>query len=87
MHILWMMLIGLVAGALAKLIVPGKDGHSIFLTMLLGIVGAFVAGWFGHAVGWYSQPGQGPGLIASTLGAVVVLAVYHLVARRNQAIT
>ena len=79
MHILWMLIIGLVVGALAKLIMPGKDPGGVIVTMLLGIAGSFVAGWIGHAVGWYKTGNEGPGIIASVIGAVLILAVYRLV--------
>lgn len=77
LHILWMCLIGLVAGALAKLIMPGKDPGGIIVTMLLGIAGSLVAGFLGRTLGWY-QPGQAAGLIMSVVGAILLLAVYRL---------
>jgi len=77
LHLLWMCIIGLVAGALAKLIMPGKDPGGIIVTMLLGIAGSLVAGYLGRAVGWY-QAGQGAGLIMSVVGAIVLLAIYRL---------
>ena len=82
LHFLWMCIIGLVAGALAKLIMPGKDPGGIFITMLLGIAGSLVAGFLGRALGWY-QPGQSAGLIMSVVGAILLLAVYHLIKRRS----
>lgn len=78
MGILWTLLIGLVAGALAKFIMPGRDPGGILVTMLLGVAGAFVAGFLGRAVGWYSEVGDSPGLIASVIGAIVLLGVYRL---------
>jgi uncharacterized membrane protein YeaQ/YmgE (transglycosylase-associated protein family) len=80
LHIVWMCLIGLVAGALAKLIMPGKDPGGIIVTMLLGIAGSLVAGFLGRALGWY-QAGQGAGLIMSVVGAILLLAVYRLLKR------
>jgi len=80
LHILWMCLIGLVAGALAKLIMPGKDPGGIIVTMLLGIAGSLVAGFLGRALGWY-QAGQRAGLIMSVVGAILLLAVYRLLKR------
>ncbi|MEN6601619.1 MAG: GlsB/YeaQ/YmgE family stress response membrane protein [Bryobacteraceae bacterium] len=77
MHLLWMCIIGLVAGALAKLIMPGKDPGGIIVTMLLGIAGSLVAGYLGRVVGWY-QAGQGAGLIMSVIGAILLLAIYRL---------
>lgn len=83
MHFIGMLIVGLVAGGLAKLLTPGKDGGGILITMVLGIVGSFLAGFLGRAIGWYSEPGSGPGLVMSTIGALVVLAIYHLVSRRR----
>ncbi|HSW51138.1 MAG: GlsB/YeaQ/YmgE family stress response membrane protein [Bryobacteraceae bacterium] len=81
---LWMCIIGLIAGALAKWIMPGKDPGGIIVTMLLGIAGSLVAGFLGRALGLY-QPGQGAGLIMSVVGAVILLAIYRLVKRRSAA--
>lgn len=80
MHYLWMAIIGLIIGALAKLIMPGKDPGGIFITMLLGIAGSLIAGWLGRAVGWY-QKGQSAGFIASIFGAVILLGIFRLVKR------
>jgi uncharacterized membrane protein YeaQ/YmgE (transglycosylase-associated protein family) len=85
MGLLWTLLIGLVVGALAKLIMPGRDPGGFIITMLLGVAGAFIAGYLGKALGYYS-PGHGPGLIASTLGAMALLLVYRLIARRRHAV-
>ena len=82
LHFLWMCLIGLVAGAIAKLIMPGKDPGGIFITMLLGIAGSLVAGFLGRALGWYG-PDQSAGLIMSVVGAILLLAVYHMLKRRS----
>ncbi len=81
-HLLWEAIIGLIVGALAKLIMPGKDPGGIIVTMLLGIAGALLAGWIGQAVGWY-RPGQSAGFIASLIGALILLAIYHLFRRRT----
>ncbi|HEX4339726.1 MAG TPA: GlsB/YeaQ/YmgE family stress response membrane protein [Polyangiaceae bacterium] len=83
MGFIWMLIVGLIAGALAKLVMPGRQGGGIVLTMLLGVVGAFVAGALGRAAGWYHDPGDGPGIIASTVGALLVLAIYGMVTRRR----
>jgi len=80
MHILWMLVIGLIVGALAKLIMPGKDPGGIIVTMLLGVAGSFVAGFAGRMIGHYQQ-GARPGIIASILGAIVLLGVYRLYLR------
>ena len=80
LHWLWMAIIGLIIGALAKLIMPGKDPGGIFITMLLGIAGALLAGWLGRAIGWY-QEGQSAGFIASVIGALILLGIYRLAKR------
>ncbi|HZP01098.1 MAG TPA: GlsB/YeaQ/YmgE family stress response membrane protein [Terriglobia bacterium] len=77
LHVLWMCIIGLVAGTLAKLVTPGKDPGGIVVTMLLGIAGSLVAGYLGRALGWY-QAGQGAGLIMSVVGAIILLVIYRL---------
>jgi uncharacterized membrane protein YeaQ/YmgE (transglycosylase-associated protein family) len=82
MHILWIIIIGFVAGIIARILAPGPNNPAGFiLTTVLGIVGAFVATFIGQAVGWY-RPDQGAGLIGAVIGALVVLFVWHrLVAR------
>lgn len=82
LHLLWMAIIGLVIGALAKLIMPGRDPGGIIITMLLGIAGALLAGWIGRAaLGWYRE-GQPAGFIMSVIGAIVLLALYRMMRRR-----
>jgi uncharacterized membrane protein YeaQ/YmgE (transglycosylase-associated protein family) len=75
-------LIGLIAGALAKLLMPGKDPGGFIVTILLGIVGAVLAKFLGQAMGLY-RPDQSAGLIGATVGALLILAVYHLFRRRH----
>jgi uncharacterized membrane protein YeaQ/YmgE (transglycosylase-associated protein family) len=82
MHWLWVALIGLVVGAVAKLIMPGNDPGGFIVTILLGIAGSFVATWIGQAIGWY-QTGQSAGFLMSVFGALIILGVYHLVRRRS----
>jgi uncharacterized membrane protein YeaQ/YmgE (transglycosylase-associated protein family) len=83
MSILWTILIGFVAGVLAKLITPGKNEPKGFiLTTILGIVGAFVATYLGQALGWY-RADEGAGLIGATVGAVIVLLIWAAVAGRR----
>ena len=84
MHWLWVAIIGLIVGAIAKLLTPGKDPGGFIITMLLGIAGSFVATWIGQAVGWYRQD-QSAGFIASVIGAIILLAIYHLFRRRTAA--
>ena len=84
MSILWTIIIGFLAGVIAKFIMPGDNEPSGFiLTAILGIVGAFVATYLGQALGWYG-PGQGAGLIGAVVGAVIVLFIYGMVAARRQ---
>jgi uncharacterized membrane protein YeaQ/YmgE (transglycosylase-associated protein family) len=81
-HLLWVALIGLIVGALAKLIMPGKDPGGIFITMLIGIVGAFLGTFLGRMVGLYQQ-GQSAGFIMSLIGAIILLAIYNFFRRRQ----
>lgn len=83
MHIVWMLIVGLIVGALAKLIMPGKDPGGIFITMLLGVAGALIAGFLGRSLGWYHQS-EGAGIIASIVGALILLAGYRMVVGRRQ---
>ena len=83
MHILITLIVGLVVGALAKLVMPGKDPGGIVITALLGVAGAFIAGALGHSLGWY-EIGEGPGLIVSIIGAVILLAIYRMVVRSRR---
>jgi uncharacterized membrane protein YeaQ/YmgE (transglycosylase-associated protein family) len=86
MGIIWTIIIGFIAGVIAKFIMPGDNEPSGFiLTTILGIVGAFVATFLGQALGWYS-PGEGAGLIGAVVGAIVVLLIYGMVAGRRRAI-
>jgi uncharacterized membrane protein YeaQ/YmgE (transglycosylase-associated protein family) len=82
MHWLWVILIGLVIGAVAKLLMPGKDPGGFIVTILLGIAGSIVATWLGHLIGWY-QAGESAGFLMSVLGAVLLLGIYHLVKGRT----
>ena len=83
MHILWVILIGFIAGIIAKLIHPGPNEPSGFiLTTLLGIIGAFVATYLGQAIGWY-RADQGAGLIGAVVGALIVLVIWGMIDRRR----
>lgn len=83
MGILWTIIIGFVAGVIAKFLMPGPNEPSGFiLTTILGVVGAFVASYLGQALGWYG-PGEGAGLIGAVVGAIVVLAVWGAVSKRQ----
>ena len=81
MGIVWTLLIGFVAGAVAKFLMTGRSGASDWLwTTILGVIGAFVASYLGQALGWY-QPGEGAGLIGAVVGAVIVLFVWGMMSR------
>jgi len=82
MHIIWALLIGLVIGALAKLVMPGKDPGGILITMLIGVAGSILASVVGHAAGWYST-GEGAGFAASILGALALLGIYRFAIGRK----
>jgi uncharacterized membrane protein YeaQ/YmgE (transglycosylase-associated protein family) len=84
MHFVWTLVVGLVAGALAKLFMPGKDPGGIVVTLALGLAGSFLAGFVGRALGLYRDPGSGPGIIASIIGAMLLLGIYRLVRGRRQ---
>jgi uncharacterized membrane protein YeaQ/YmgE (transglycosylase-associated protein family) len=83
-HLLGTLIIGLIVGALAKLIMPGTNPGGILVTMLLGIAGSFVGGWIGQVLGWY-RPGQRAGFIMSLAGALVLLWIYRLINRPSTA--
>ncbi len=83
MHWIWTILIGFVAGLIARALTPGAGPSGFWLTAILGIAGALVATFIGQAVGWYSE-GQPAGFIASVIGAIVILVIYHLAARNKQ---
>jgi uncharacterized membrane protein YeaQ/YmgE (transglycosylase-associated protein family) len=74
--VLGWMLFGLIVGIVAKLVMPGRDPGGIFVTMLIGIVGAVLAGFLGRALGWY-QPGEAAGFFMATLGAIILLFIYR----------
>jgi uncharacterized membrane protein YeaQ/YmgE (transglycosylase-associated protein family) len=83
MGIIWTIIIGFVAGVIAKFIMPGKNEPSGFImTTLLGIVGAFLATWLGQALGWY-RPGEGAGFIGAIVGAIIVLFIWGMIAGRR----
>jgi uncharacterized membrane protein YeaQ/YmgE (transglycosylase-associated protein family) len=83
MHLIGLVVVGLLAGVIAKLIVPGRDPGGVIATMLLGIAGSFIAGFLGRAIGLYRDPGTGPGIIAAVVGSVLLLAIYRLATGRG----
>ena len=82
MGIIWTLLIGFVVGLLAKMLTPGRDPSGFFITAAIGIVGSLLATYGGQALGLY-QAGQPAGFIGSLIGAIILLAIYHLVSRRT----
>ena len=84
MSLLYTLLIGLIVGALAKFIMPGRDPGGIIVTILLGIAGAVVARFLGQALGIYTE-GEAAGFIASLLGAIVLLLLYRMFTKRTPA--
>lgn len=83
MHLLWTLIIGLVVGAIAKLLMPGKDPQGCLITMAIGIAGSIIATYLGRAIGFYG-PNSSAGFIASVVGAMLLLLIYHLVVNRNR---
>ena len=82
MHVIGFIIIGFLAGIVAKLLTPGRDPGGFIVTTLLGIAGSLVATYLGQAIGWY-RADEGAGFIGAVVGAVIVLAVYHAVTRRS----
>jgi len=84
LSLIWTAIIGLIIGAVAKLIMPGKDPGGWIVTLLLGLAGSFIAGYLGRLVGWYKE-GQSAGFIMSVLGAVLLLYLYRLFVAKKAA--
>ncbi len=84
MTYLWMLIIGLIVGAIAKFLMPGKDPGGFIVTMLIGIVGALLAGWLGRVFGWYTE-GEAAGFIASVAGAILLLIIYRVATKGRTA--
>jgi len=82
--LIWEAIIGLIVGALAKFIMPGKDPGGIWITMALGIAGSLLATWIGRAICWY-QDGQAAGFLMSIAGAILLLYAYRLIRKRSAA--
>ena len=85
MSIIWAILIGFIVGLIAKFLMPGRDPGGFFITALLGIVGAVLATFLGQALGLYAA-GQAAGFIASVIGAMVVLFLYHMIRGRRRVV-
>ena len=84
LNLLWIIIIGFVAGAVAKFIMPGKDPGGFFITTGLGIAGAVISTYLGRFIGWY-QEGQSAGFIAAIVGAIIVLLVYRIIKKKRSA--
>ncbi|MDP8995363.1 MAG: GlsB/YeaQ/YmgE family stress response membrane protein [Pseudomonadota bacterium] len=80
---LWWIIIGGLAGLIAKVIMPGRDPGGCIVTILLGIGGALVAGFLGRMVGWYGEGDQGASFIAAIVGAIIILFIYRLIVARR----
>jgi uncharacterized membrane protein YeaQ/YmgE (transglycosylase-associated protein family) len=79
---IWAIIIGFIAGTIAKFLLPGREPFGFVITIILGIAGSVVATWLGRALGWYG-PDQGARFIGSIVGAVIILGIYHLIMRNR----
>ncbi|HYE50951.1 MAG TPA: GlsB/YeaQ/YmgE family stress response membrane protein [Azospirillaceae bacterium] len=86
MEIIGTLIIGLLAGLVAKFLMPGRDPGGFIVTTLLGIAGAFVATYLGQAIGWY-RAGDGAGFVGAVVGAIILLALYRMIAGRRSTTT
>ena len=82
MQIIWTLIIGFLAGTVAKLLMPGKDPGGFIITTLLGIAGSVVARYLGIALGIYNST-DSAGFIASVIGAIILLAIYHFIVKQR----
>ncbi len=80
---LWTLVVGLIVGAIAKFLMPGRDPGGFIITMLLGVAGAFIAHFIGTSLGWYHE-GEPAGFVASVIGAIILLGIYRAVTGRKQ---
>ena len=85
MHLIWALIVGLVVGAIAKLLMPGRDPGGFIVTILLGIVGAVLGGWIGRTMGMYG-PNEPAGFVMALVGAVVVLGLYRMAVGRKRVV-
>lgn len=86
LHLLWEAIIGLIVGAIAKFLMPGKDPGGIWITMAIGIAGSILASFLGRALGWYA-PGESAGFIMSIIGALILLVIYRLLKGKSATAT
>ena len=82
MSIVGTLIIGFLAGLVAKLLMPGRDPAGFIITIVLGVGGAFLATWLGQELGWY-LPGQTAGFFGAVVGAIIILAIYRVFAPRR----
>lgn len=82
LSIIGAIVIGFLAGLVAKFLMPGKDPGGFIITIILGIVGAFVATWIGQTIGWYHE-GEAAGFVGAVIGSIIVLVIYRLIAGRR----
>ena len=82
LHLLWVIIIGFIAGAVAKLLMPGKDPGGFLVTTGLGIAGALIASFLGRMIGWYGE-GESAGFIAAVVGAIIVLVIYRIIKKKQ----
>jgi uncharacterized membrane protein YeaQ/YmgE (transglycosylase-associated protein family) len=85
LHLLWIIIIGFVAGAVAKLLMPGKDPGGFLITIALGVVGALLSTLLGKLVGWY-KPGESAGFIGAVIGAVILLVIYRFIKKKQPSV-
>lgn len=83
MNIIGSIIIGLIVGAVAKLLMPGRDPGGWVISILLGLAGSFVAGWLGRSLGWYNE-GESAGFIFSIVGAMLILFIYRMMAKKEK---
>ncbi len=81
-HIIGWIIFGLIVGVIAKLLMPGRDPGGFIVTIIIGIIGAVLAGWLGRAIGWYG-PNDNAGFLASIVGAIILLVIYRLLVGRR----
>jgi uncharacterized membrane protein YeaQ/YmgE (transglycosylase-associated protein family) len=79
MALVWMLIVGLVIGAFARVLLPGRQPVGLLISLLLGVAGSCVAGYIGRGMGFYDVPGRGTGIVASLIGALMLLFVYRAV--------
>jgi uncharacterized membrane protein YeaQ/YmgE (transglycosylase-associated protein family) len=82
MSIVGTLIIGLLAGLVARFLMPGRDAAGFIITMVLGVAGAFLATWLGQSLGWYRE-GQTAGFIGAVVGALIILIIYRMFSRRS----